>query len=61
MTWREIIIARILLVLARMVADDATVRNELKNLSTHIQVEGRKQAEIEALNQSLRPQVGHDG
>lgn len=38
MSWREQIIARILLILAEMFADDPDLAKELKNLRTAIQV-----------------------
>lgn len=38
MTWREQMIARILLILAEMFADDPALEKELKNLRTTIQV-----------------------
>ena len=37
MTWREALIARILLIVARMVADDPMVAQALANLQNHIQ------------------------
>ena len=37
MTWREKLIARILLIIARMVADDPMIAADLKNLSNHIE------------------------
>lgn len=43
-TWREALIARILLLLAQMFADDETLAGDLKNLSNHITIEGRKAA-----------------
>jgi hypothetical protein len=44
MTFREQIVARILLILARMLADDPVLREELKHLGTHVQVNGSKVA-----------------
>ena len=38
MTWREKTIARILLILAGMLAEDATLAQELRHLSSHIGV-----------------------
>lgn len=38
MTWREKLICHILLIIARMVADDPVVRDEVKYLSNHISV-----------------------
>lgn len=42
MNWRELLIAKILLILARMVADDPAIASELKNLQSHIQVHAAK-------------------
>jgi hypothetical protein len=42
MTWKQILIARLLLLIARMVADDPVIANELKNLTAHISVHGAK-------------------
>lgn len=36
MTWKETTIARILLILARMLADEQSLTLELQNLSNHI-------------------------
>lgn len=36
MTWREVLITRILLLIARMVADDDVLKDELRHLSNHI-------------------------
>lgn len=36
MTWRQITISRILLLIASMIADDPQVRDELRKLSNHI-------------------------
>lgn len=38
MTWREQLLCRILLIIARMVADDPAIAADLKTLSTHIGV-----------------------
>jgi hypothetical protein len=45
MTWREQLVVRILLLIARMVTDDDVVSAELKALSNHVSVEGPKQLE----------------
>lgn len=42
MNWRELLIAKILLIIARMVADDPAIATELKNLSTHINMHTSK-------------------
>ena len=42
MTWREQLVARILLIIARMVAGDAALQAELRNLSNHIGANGEK-------------------
>lgn len=42
MTWREQFIARILLIIARMVADDPVLRDDLKNLANHASVHAPK-------------------
>lgn len=38
MTWKQKLIAQILLLVARMVADDTWLTEELKKLATHISV-----------------------
>lgn len=38
MTWREQTIARILLILARMLADDSEIRDALKQLATQVNI-----------------------
>jgi hypothetical protein len=38
MTWREKLVARILLLVARLVCDDPAIRDEIKHLSNHIGV-----------------------
>lgn len=38
MTWREKLVARILLLVAQMVADDPAVRQEIKHLAAHVGV-----------------------
>lgn len=38
MTWREKVVVQILLIIARMLADDEQVRREIKTLATHISV-----------------------
>lgn len=46
MTWREKLVARILLLIAQMVADDPGVRQELKNLSVHIGINAPEPEEV---------------
>jgi hypothetical protein len=41
MTWAERTLARVLLLLATMLADDPEVRKELHAIATHISVHGR--------------------
>ena len=36
MTWREQLLVRILLLIARMVADDPVIADDLKHLSNHV-------------------------
>lgn len=48
MTWREQLVARILLLVARMVCDDPALDAEIKTLATHIGVHGDKHAIKEA-------------
>lgn len=43
MSFKQILIARILLTLAQMFAEDDALRNELKNLSNHISVNGKEE------------------
>lgn len=38
MSWKEKTIARILLILARMMSEDVWLKRELETLSTHISV-----------------------
>lgn len=45
MTWREKTIARILLLIARMLCDDPELQTDLKNLSTHIHVSSETPAQ----------------
>lgn len=42
MTWREKLVVHILLLVARMVADDAAIADEIKKLSTHVAVNAPK-------------------
>lgn len=42
MTWRERIVVRILLVVAKIINDDELVATELKNLAVTISVDGAK-------------------
>ena len=42
MTWREQLVARILLIIARMVATDPVLAAELKHLANHISVDALK-------------------
>ena len=42
MTWREKTVAKILLIVARMLADDPRVESEIKNLATDIAVNAPK-------------------
>lgn len=44
MTWREKLVARILLIVALLVADDPAVRQEIKHLSSHIGVHAPEEA-----------------
>jgi hypothetical protein len=44
MTWRDQLVARILLIVARMFADDPRVAEDIKNLATHISVNAPKVA-----------------
>lgn len=48
MNWREVLIARILLIVARMVADDPVIAKEIADLSTHISVNGPKNEQVAA-------------
>ena len=45
MTWREQLIARILLLIARMVAEDPAVADALRHLGNHIAATAPKRAE----------------
>lgn len=38
MTWREKLVARLLLLVARMVCDDPAIRQEIQTIATHINV-----------------------
>lgn len=38
MTWREKVVVALLLLVARMIADDTSLRAEIKSLATHISV-----------------------
>lgn len=42
MTWKEQLVARILLLIARLVCDDPALSQDLKTLSMHIQVNAPK-------------------
>lgn len=42
MTFKEQTIARILLIIARMLSDDPALSKEISELKTHIQVHGTK-------------------
>lgn len=44
MTWREKVVAHILLLLARMLTEDPAIADELKKLSAHISVNAPKEA-----------------
>lgn len=44
MTFREKLICRILLIIARMVADDPVIDTELKHLASHINVTAKERA-----------------
>lgn len=44
MTWREQLIVRILLIVARMVADDSVLDAEIKTLANHVSVEAHRNA-----------------
>lgn len=44
MSWREKLVARILLVIALLVADDPVVRREVQNLANHIGVHAPDEA-----------------
>lgn len=45
MTWREMTIAKILLIVAVIVSNDPEVREQIRNLSNHITVHGREAEE----------------
>lgn len=42
MTWREKVVVQILLIVARMLSDDAVLEQDIKNLATHISVHAPK-------------------
>lgn len=42
MTWQQQLIAKILLLVARMVCDEPVLREEMKHLSNHISVNAPK-------------------
>ena len=44
MTWRDQIVVRILLLVARLFADDSELKLEIKNLANAIQAQGRELA-----------------
>lgn len=44
MSWREIVVARILLLVARMCCDDPALQQEIKHLASHVQLYGEKHA-----------------
>ena len=46
MTWKEKVICRILLLIAMMVAEDSVIKDELKNLRNHIDVNAPKPGDI---------------
>ena len=43
MTWREKVLVKVLLIVARIFADDPEIALEVKNLSTHISVHAPEQ------------------
>jgi hypothetical protein len=45
MTWREKCVVRILLLVALIVNDDASIVREIQNLASHISVNAPKQAD----------------
>ena len=45
MSWREGIVIRILLMVARMFADDLQLRQDIQALANHISVEGKRERE----------------
>jgi hypothetical protein len=45
MTWREQMLVRILLIVARVFADDPEISAQVKNLATAIQVDGTRERE----------------
>lgn len=46
MTWKERTIARILLIVATMLADNPGVRQQIDRLATEIQVHGRTEGDV---------------
>jgi hypothetical protein len=46
MTWREKVVAGILLLVARMLTEDATFAAEIRTLATHINVNAPKPEEV---------------
>lgn len=42
MSWREQLVARLILLVARLVCDDPTIANELRTISTHVCVNAPK-------------------
>lgn len=48
MTWKEKTIVRILLLVARMLAEDSELREELQNLANHISVWGKETVDARA-------------
>lgn len=45
MTWREQMLARILLILAKIVTDDPQIADDLKHLGNKISVDGTRERE----------------
>lgn len=45
MTWRESVVVKLLLLVARMLCDDAAIAQTIRELSTHIAVHAPKRAE----------------
>jgi hypothetical protein len=45
MTWREQILTRILLIVAKMLTDDPEIAQDVKNLATSIQVDAPRERE----------------
>jgi hypothetical protein len=48
MTWREAIVIRILLVVAKLLSQDASVRKEIESISTNIQFKARETEKVAA-------------